>query len=189
MIKPHRIKKQPDLEAVFAQQLRALKIGGYKKEHIFHDTRKWRFDFAWIPQKIAVEIEGGTWSCRRPSRHTTAEGFNEDCHKYNEAALYGWTVLRGDSKMVNSLVLLSMLERALSLKSKEELMTEQKGGPLVREALKLKELADAALKEAERLEDKGVKVASTKFRKACQEMKNIAHGARGLALGIRKKLG
>lgn len=65
--------------------------------------RAWSFDFAWPREKLAVEIEGGTDNV---SRHTTTHGFREDCHKYNSAALLGWTVLRGDREMVKSRMLL-----------------------------------------------------------------------------------
>ena len=32
------------------------------REYKFHPTRKWRFDFAHVATKTAIEIEGGTWS-------------------------------------------------------------------------------------------------------------------------------
>jgi very-short-patch-repair endonuclease len=76
-----------------------VKIGGYVTEHRFHPVRKWRFDFAWLDQSIAVEIEGGTWS---GGRHTRGSGFELDCEKYNEAAAIGWTVFRFTGKMVKS---------------------------------------------------------------------------------------
>jgi hypothetical protein len=60
----------------------------------FHPTRKWEFDFAWEPIKLAVEIEGGTFG---GGRHGSGPGFHKDCEKYNEAILLGWRVLRFDS--------------------------------------------------------------------------------------------
>ena len=53
--------------------------------------RRWRFDFAYIDHKIAVEIEGGVWS---RGRHQRPKGFIADCEKYNRAAMDGWKVLR-----------------------------------------------------------------------------------------------
>lgn len=61
------------------------------QEHLFHDTRKWRFDFAWPRYRVAVEIEGGVFT---QGRHTRSTGFIADCAKYNAAALHGWLVLR-----------------------------------------------------------------------------------------------
>lgn len=74
--------------------------------------RQWRFDFAWPEVAIAVEIEGASGMtrpcprCATPvrvgGRHHTAEGFAEDCRKYNAAYRLGWTVLRFPSKWVRN---------------------------------------------------------------------------------------
>jgi very-short-patch-repair endonuclease len=61
------------------------------KEHLFHPVRKWRFDFAIIDLKIAVEVEGGVFS---NGRHTRGSGFIEDCNKYNQATSLGWRLIR-----------------------------------------------------------------------------------------------
>jgi very-short-patch-repair endonuclease len=68
-------------------------------EYRFHPERRWRFDFAWPSKKIAVEIEGGTWS---GGRHTTGAGFEKDCEKYNAAVMLEWRVLRFTGKQVKS---------------------------------------------------------------------------------------
>lgn len=68
-------------------------------EHKFHPARRWKFDFAHIPTKVAIEIEGGIWS---GGRHTRGKGFEGDCEKYLEAGLMGWRVFRLTSKMVNA---------------------------------------------------------------------------------------
>jgi len=62
-----------------------------ERELVFAPPRKWRFDFAWPFNKIAVEIEGGAWI---GGRHNRASGFIKDAEKYNNAALLGWRVLR-----------------------------------------------------------------------------------------------
>lgn len=61
------------------------------QEYKFNPDRKWRFDFAWPAQRVALEVEGGIWM---KGRHVRARGYEADCEKYNEAALSGWTVLR-----------------------------------------------------------------------------------------------
>ena len=68
-----------------------------EREYRFDKVRKWRFDFAFPTQKIAVEIEGGTFG---KSRHTTGTGYSADCEKYNAAALLGWRVFRFTGKMI-----------------------------------------------------------------------------------------
>jgi hypothetical protein len=68
-----------------------------KPEHMFHDERNWRFDFAHLGSKVAIEIEGGIWT---NGRHVRGKGFIEDCVKYNAANLYGWTVFRLATGMI-----------------------------------------------------------------------------------------
>ena len=72
-------------------------IGGWTREHRFHPERRWRFDFAWPAQLVALEVEGGTWIA---GRHNRGSGFAADCEKYNAAAIAGWRVLRVTPGMV-----------------------------------------------------------------------------------------
>ncbi len=62
-----------------------------EREFRFHQTRKWRSDFAHIPSRTLIEIEGGIWI---NGRHNRAPGFIADMEKYNEATLAGWRVFR-----------------------------------------------------------------------------------------------
>lgn len=61
------------------------------KEHLFHWTRKWRFDYAIPSLKIAIEIDGGIWQY---GRHNRPEGYINDMEKLNTAASMGWLVMR-----------------------------------------------------------------------------------------------
>jgi len=63
----------------------------YVREHRFHPTRRWRFDVAFVEQKVAVEIDGGCWS---RGRHTRGSGYIKDTEKLNAAVVQGWRVLR-----------------------------------------------------------------------------------------------
>ncbi len=68
------------------------------REYQFHTGRKWRFDFAHVATKTAIEIEGGTWN---GGRHTRGSGYSKDCEKYNEATKLGWCVMRFTSDAIN----------------------------------------------------------------------------------------
>ena len=63
----------------------------------FHPKRKWRVDFLFRKQALAVEIEGGTWS---NGRHTRGKGFAADIAKYNELTKMGYRLLRYTTEMV-----------------------------------------------------------------------------------------
>jgi very-short-patch-repair endonuclease len=93
--------KRSSLERHFLFAWKAFgAVKGYPEpveQHKFHATRKWRFDFAWPEDKVAVELEGGTWSGRKMA-HNTGTGIQRDIEKHNAAALMGWTVLRYTAK-------------------------------------------------------------------------------------------
>jgi len=59
------------------------------KEHRFHPKRLWRFDYAILELKIALEVQGGLFTNGRHSRGT---GYLNDIDKFNEAQLLGWRV-------------------------------------------------------------------------------------------------
>jgi hypothetical protein len=72
----------------------------------------WKFDFAWVDRRLAVEVEGGTWS---GGRHVRGGGFEGDCRKYNEATLLNWRIFRFTTRMVMSGEALGLVERALKV--------------------------------------------------------------------------
>lgn len=59
-------------------------------EHRFHPARKWRFDFAFVSQKVAVEVQGGIWT---RGRHTRGAALKQEWEKLNAAAAMGWRIL------------------------------------------------------------------------------------------------
>ena len=63
-------------------------------EYRFASPRRWRFDFAWLIERVAVEIEGITHYGAGIGRHQSAKGFVADCEKYEAALLDGWRVFR-----------------------------------------------------------------------------------------------
>jgi len=77
-------------ERPFEIHIRTLKLPTPVRELRFHPTRLWRLDFAWPEFMFAIEVEGAPGR----GRHTKPKGFTDDCIKYNEAALLGWTVYR-----------------------------------------------------------------------------------------------
>lgn len=87
-----------DLETSFLFHWRLLVSNASEPVHEYRfSERRWRFDFAWPEQMVAVECEGGTWI---RGRHTRGKGFEEDCKKYNRATADGWRVFRCTTGML-----------------------------------------------------------------------------------------
>ena len=99
------------LELALIAQIRAAGLPDPILEHRFHPVRRWRFDFAWIAQRLVLEVEGGTWN---GGRHTRGVGFEADCEKYNTATLMGWRVLRVTGAHIRRGDALLWLEQALN---------------------------------------------------------------------------
>ncbi|OUV76667.1 MAG: hypothetical protein CBC83_00170 [Flavobacteriales bacterium TMED123] len=74
----------------------------YVREYRFHETRRWRFDFALLDFGIAIEVEGGIFS---QGRHTRGRGYTQDLLKYNAAVTLGWKVLRYTTAQINANVI------------------------------------------------------------------------------------
>lgn len=95
-----KIKTQQDTKGrdkIFVECLKQTGLPIPESEYRFSNERMWRFDFAYPESKLAIEIEGGIWS---GGRHTNPKGFEDDCEKYNTAALLGWYVLRIPTKIL-----------------------------------------------------------------------------------------
>lgn len=90
--------KREALEAAMLLQFKAVGIE-VEQQHRFHPTRKWRLDFIVPSHRIALEVEGGSWT---GGRHTRGTGFAEDCRKQAEAVMLGWRYLRASGDQVKS---------------------------------------------------------------------------------------
>ena len=77
-----------------------------EREFRFHPERRWRSDFAHLPSRSLIEIEGGIWIL---GRHNRAGGFNADLEKYLEASLDGWRVFRLGSEQITFPVIVRLV--------------------------------------------------------------------------------
>jgi very-short-patch-repair endonuclease len=97
-------------EHALAWQCRALRLPEPTREFRFAAPRRWRFDLCWPAHKVAVEVDGGTWT---GGRHVRGEGYERDCEKFDEALLLGWLPLRVTTTMVDDGRALELVRRAL----------------------------------------------------------------------------
>lgn len=86
-----------------------------ERQYRFHPTRRWQFDFAYPPGKVAIEIEGVTYFGPQTGRHQTAKGLAADAEKYNAAIECGWRVLRYTQVQVKAdpIGVIEQIERVL----------------------------------------------------------------------------
>jgi very-short-patch-repair endonuclease len=86
--------------------------GEWVTEHLFANDgekpRKWRFDFACLSRKVAVEVDGGVWS---GGAHGRGWGIARDMEKGNEATARGWRVIRVMPKELRTPETLALISR------------------------------------------------------------------------------
>jgi very-short-patch-repair endonuclease len=88
------------IEEMLALHLRADKIEFQREWMPMWDGRKFRFDFALIDHKLAIECDGGIWM--KKGAHNTGTAMQRDRDKDELALLNGWTVYRVTESMVKS---------------------------------------------------------------------------------------
>jgi len=106
-----------EAEELLALHIRAAKLPEPQREFKFHPYRKWRFDFLWTKEKLAIEINGGNrmavigknGKAVAVGRHTKPD----DYRKLNEAVILGYSVLQFTPDMVKTGEALQMIERGL----------------------------------------------------------------------------
>jgi len=98
------------LEAELALQIKALGLPEPTREYLAIKGRKFRFDFAWLEQRLLVEVNGGTYT---QGAHSTGRGIARDYEKCNLATLAGWRVLSFDGKSVKDGTAVEVIRQAL----------------------------------------------------------------------------
>ena len=59
-------------------------------EYKFNPVRRWRFDLCWVPQRVALEVQGGIFV---RGRHSRGAALLKEWEKLNTAAGMGWRLL------------------------------------------------------------------------------------------------
>lgn len=67
-----------------------LGLPGPIAEYRFAPPRRWRFDWAWPGERVALEVQGGVWV---RGHHSRGQSQIDDMEKYSEAAILGWHVI------------------------------------------------------------------------------------------------
>ncbi len=108
---PAKIKRVSKAEELLMIHIKAHKLRVPEREYRFHPDRRWRFDFAWVDIKLAVEVDGVLWD--KQGRHQRPKGMANDNDKNNEAVLLGWRVLYFTPAQIKNLQAVDTLEKFL----------------------------------------------------------------------------
>lgn len=79
-------------------------------EFEFCPDRKWRFDWCWIANGVALEIQGGLFT---KGRHTRGAALVNEYEKINEAQIMGYKVLLVTPQQVESGEAFELVKRAV----------------------------------------------------------------------------
>jgi very-short-patch-repair endonuclease len=124
-VKPTKEDRNKYRDIFAAQLVQAGVRDQFTPEYQFHPTRKWRIDWAVVPMRLAVELNGGIFSrpvycnhCGSPvtrtlangsvvairegGRHNGSGGYMKDLEKINSLCCAGWRVLQFTSDAVVS---------------------------------------------------------------------------------------
>jgi hypothetical protein len=74
------------------------------------EGRKFRWDFAWVEQKVALEVQGAIWT---RGAHGRGTGIARDHEKFNLGCVLGWRLLQCVPKDLNNLATIALIRRAL----------------------------------------------------------------------------
>ena len=124
-MKKTKIKQSNHLrDLAFLQLLKDAKLPVPESEFRFHPERKWRFDFAYVEQKIAIEIEGALYV--KNKGHNSVTGILRDIEKYNEAAILGWKLIRIPSHEIHKAKTIDLIIRALNKENEKDYVLQDK---------------------------------------------------------------
>jgi very-short-patch-repair endonuclease len=107
-----KVNQMPAAKRKLAQWLRKNYVGRLSAEHYFHPDRQWRFDWAIVDARIAVEYDG----VFRGKAHTSIKDVMKDQEKHNEAQLLGWIIIRCNANTVNDESAFAWIQRAVAQK-------------------------------------------------------------------------
>lgn len=100
------------LARVLETQLVEQGMAGFEREFVFHPTRQWRSDLAFVEAKLLIEVDGGQW--KAGTGHNTGTGRERDCEKDAEAQLLGYRVFRFTTNQVEDGRAVELVRRALT---------------------------------------------------------------------------
>jgi very-short-patch-repair endonuclease len=104
------MRKVSPLEETLAFQIRAAGLPEPLREYRIVPDRRYRWDFVWRDENLAVEVQGGIYT---KGGHSTGPGIERDAEKLDLATLNGYRVLIVTRKTIESGQALKWIQLAL----------------------------------------------------------------------------
>lgn len=101
---------RPEVPVLFRAALKTAGLPIPTPEFAFAEGRKFRWDYAWVPQKVALEQQGGIWV---RGAHGRGTGIVRDIEKFSLGAALGWRLLLVEPKDLCSAHNLNLIRMAL----------------------------------------------------------------------------
>lgn len=92
-------------------------------EHRFHGERDWRFDFCWLPERCALECDGGLFV---GGGHNRGQHIMRTHEKLNAAALDGWRMFYTSPDRLCKAETIALLRRALGRATDDEIQVRKR---------------------------------------------------------------
>lgn len=108
------MSREAELKALFRQQAATAGLPDPVEEYRGIHGRRFRFDLAWVEERIAVEIQGGRWI--QTTGHNSGRGLERDYEKSNLATLNGWIYIQTTPEMVEDGRAIALVEEAFAVR-------------------------------------------------------------------------
>ena len=82
-------------------------------EYRFHPTRKWRFDFCWIDERLAMEVQGAIFT---GGRHVRGAALVKEHEILHAAAILGYRVLFVTPQQLKTGEAFELVSKALEIR-------------------------------------------------------------------------
>lgn len=112
-----RGSKNSEAEDLFDFQLRAHRMPRFERQYRFAKElgREWRADFAFVAERVLVEIDGGIWT---QGAHGHPTDLVRNMEKRNDAVLLGWWLLAFPTRDVKGGKPIAFLQKVLARRAK-----------------------------------------------------------------------
>ena len=81
------VSKRTEVEDRLEAQLIEAGLVGFEREYQAIEGRRFKWDFAFVKDRLLIEVQGGVWIM---GGHSTGVGITRDCEKFSLASVNKW---------------------------------------------------------------------------------------------------